>query len=513
MKAVYLAEDLRFKARRCALAVMVDSFTTDEARRHAVLSFEREADVLAQLDHAAIPKVSDRFSEQDHHYFVMDYVAGQTLEAKLAAAGGRLSQSEAINIALQICDALDYLHSRLPPVIYRDLKPANIIVTPEGRIKLVDFGIARHFTRQGTTVGTIGYAAPEQYQGECEPPSDVYALGATLHHLLSGRDPARFPFDFPSLSTLLPDCDPKLERLVGEALKRERSERLASAREFARRLQVIAGSRDDQEKGNQKQRSPGMQDCSRCGVEISADASQCPSCGAAAAVSQPFLESASDPLPVSSTTVGLCPQCKSEIPPGAGVCRYCARSSQPERSRPQRSLIASNRLAALGLLSIFMVVAGGLIARAFWGPGAEMLWPIWIMAGLVLMAVEVHYTRDFTLFCFGISALLVGLMSIFGVFDIWTQWISFAALSTALLFSAREWLRRKMLNTPGSAELENIVGQSAIPLDDLPAYGFGKAELRGTTWSAHNATHMKILRGQRCKVMKMKGLTLWIIPE
>jgi membrane protein implicated in regulation of membrane protease activity len=70
-----------------------------------------------------------------------------------------------------------------------------------------------------------------------------------------------------------------------------------------------------------------------------------------------------------------------------------------------------------------------------------------------------------------------------------------------------------MLSAPGSAELENIVGQSAIPLDDLPAYGFGKAELRGTTWSAHNATHMKILRGQRCKVMKMNGLTLWIIPE
>jgi serine/threonine-protein kinase len=83
MKAVYLVEDLRFKARRCALAVMVDGFTSDEARRHAVLSFQREVDVLAQLDHPAIPKVSDRFSEQDHHYFVMDYVAGQTLEAKL----------------------------------------------------------------------------------------------------------------------------------------------------------------------------------------------------------------------------------------------------------------------------------------------------------------------------------------------------------------------------------------------------------------------------------------------
>ncbi|MBV8056690.1 MAG: protein kinase [Deltaproteobacteria bacterium] len=514
MKAVYLAEDLRFKARRCALAVMVDSFTSDEARRHAVLSFQREADVLAQLDHPAIPKVSDRFNEQDHHYFVMDYVAGQTLEAKMAAGGGRLEASEAINIALQICEALNYLHSRLPPVVYRDLKPANVIVTPEGKVKLVDFGIARHFTRQGTTIGTIGYAAPEQYQGECEPRSDVYALGATLHYLLSGRDPARFPFDFPPLSTLLTDCNPKLEQLVGEALKRERSERLASVREFARRLRVIAGSRDRREEKTQKLQNPEIQYCLRCKVEISAHASRCSFCGATAPVSQPSLDPAIDPVTVSSATVRLCPQCKSEIQPDAGVCPYCARLLQSEPShQPQRSLIGFSRLTAVGLLSILMVVAGGLIARGFGGPGAEMPWLVWIIAGLVLMAVEVHYTRDFTLFCFGISALLTGLISLSSVFGIWTQWISFAALSTTLLFSARKWLQRKMLGTPGNTELENIVGQLAIPLDDLPAYGFGKAELRGTTWSAHNATHMKILRGQRCKVMKMKGLTLWIIPE
>jgi serine/threonine protein kinase/membrane protein implicated in regulation of membrane protease activity len=514
MKAVYLAEDLRFKARRCALAVMVDSFTSDEARRRAVLSFQREADILAQLDHPAIPKVSDRFSEQDHHYFVMDYVAGQTLEAKLASAGGRLEQAEAINIALQICEALDYLHSRLPPIVYRDLKPANIIVTPENRVKLVDFGIARHFTRQGTIIGTIGYAAPEQYQGECEPRSDVYALGATLHHMLSGRDPARFPFDFPPLSTLLSGCDPKLDQLVGEALKRERGERLASAREFAKRLRTIAGDGDGRDESRQRRQSPGMQYCSRCGAEISADANRCPACGATAAIARPSPQSASGSPLLSSAATRLCPQCRRELPSDAGFCPYCARMLQSEPShRRQPSLLGSNRLVTFGLLAIVTVVAGGLIARGFWGPGAQMPWAIWIIAGLVLMAVEVHYTRDFTLFCFGISALLVGLMSILGAVDIWTQWISFAALSTALLFSAREWLRRKMLSRPGSAELENILGQSAIPLDDLPAYGFGKAELRGTTWSAHNATHMKIVRGQRCKVMKIQGLTLWIMPE
>jgi membrane protein implicated in regulation of membrane protease activity len=105
------------------------------------------------------------------------------------------------------------------------------------------------------------------------------------------------------------------------------------------------------------------------------------------------------------------------------------------------------------------------------------------------------------------------MMTAVGVLDLWTQWISFGALTTALLFSARGWLRQKMRRTPGDAELENIIGQSARPLDDLPAYGFGKAELRGAIWSAHNASHFKIQRGQRCTVMKINGLTLWIMPE
>jgi serine/threonine protein kinase/membrane protein implicated in regulation of membrane protease activity len=514
MKAVYLAEDLRFKARHCALAVMVDSFTSDNARHHAVFSFQREADVLAQLDHPAIPKVSDRFSEQDHHYFVMDYVAGQTLEARLAAAGGRLGQSEAIDIALQICEALDYLHSRIPPVVYRDVKPANLIVTPEGRVKLVDFGIARHFTRQGTTVGTIGYAAPEQYQGECEPRSDVYALGATLHHLLSGGDPARFPFDFPPLTALLPGCNPKLAQLVGEALKRKRSERLASAREFAQGLQSIRQTRREEPgQGSEKPEEPGMRHCSQCGAEIAADGMQCPSCGKA--VSPPSAQATvTNPASASSITIRLCSQCRSEIPHNAHVCPHCAHTLRADGSgEPGSAPLVPSRAVLVATVLMAAVVAAGLIARGFWASTAGMPWPIWIMAGLMMMAVEVHFTRDFTLFCFGISALVVGLMTILGVLGIWTQWISFAALSTALLFSAREWLRRKMLSRTGSEELENIIGQLAIPLDDLPAYGFGKAELRGTIWSAHNATHTQILHGQRCRVMKMNGLTLWIIPE
>jgi membrane protein implicated in regulation of membrane protease activity len=142
-----------------------------------------------------------------------------------------------------------------------------------------------------------------------------------------------------------------------------------------------------------------------------------------------------------------------------------------------------------------------------------MPWPVWILAGVILLVLEVYHSRDFTLFSFGASALLVGLMAALGVFDFWAQWICFGLLSAALLVWARDWLRAAMLGKPSHAELENVIGQVAIPLDDLPAFGFGKAELRGTTWSAHNASHVAILRGQRCKVMRIRGLTLWIQPE
>jgi inner membrane protein len=142
-----------------------------------------------------------------------------------------------------------------------------------------------------------------------------------------------------------------------------------------------------------------------------------------------------------------------------------------------------------------------------------MPWFIWMVGGALLLVLEVSHTRDFTLACFGASALLVGLMATLGIFNLWTQWICFAILAGALLFWARDWLREIMLGKPSDADLENVIGQTAIPLGDLRPYGFGKAELRGTPWNAHNASHVNILSGQRCKVMKVNGLTLWIMPE
>lgn len=143
-----------------------------------------------------------------------------------------------------------------------------------------------------------------------------------------------------------------------------------------------------------------------------------------------------------------------------------------------------------------------------------MPWWLWLLSGIVLAAAETHFTRDFTLFCVGISAILVGLMTAVGLFNpLWTQWLAFALLSGATLFWARDWLREHFLRKVEERDLSNVTGEVAIPVDDFPAFGFGSAELRGTRWKAHNASGVAILRGQRCRVMKVQGLTLWIMPE
>jgi serine/threonine protein kinase len=242
MKLVYLAEDLRLAARRCALAEVVDNFTNPDAQRQAVDAFQREADMLARLNNEHIPRVFDRFSEQNRHYLVMEYIDGVTLEEELKAAGGRLAEPRVIDIALQILDTLAYLHGLEPPVIYRDLKPSNVMMMANGQAKLIDFGIARHFQpeQHATMIGTQGYAPPEQYRGKVELRSDLYALGATMHHALSGRDPANeAPFSFPPLGRLCPDVEPALSRLVDDALAYDVEHRVPSAEEFKRRLEEI----------------------------------------------------------------------------------------------------------------------------------------------------------------------------------------------------------------------------------------------------------------------------------
>ena len=167
MKLAYAAEDLRLAARLCVLAEMVDSLIDPHAQRKAIAAFQREADILAQLSNPHIPQVFDCFSEANHHYLVMDFIDGTTLEDELAGSGGRLSADRLLDVALGVLEALQYLHTRKPPLIHRDLKPSNLMTTKVGLVKLIDFGIARHFAANTkvTMIGTHGYAPPEQYAG------------------------------------------------------------------------------------------------------------------------------------------------------------------------------------------------------------------------------------------------------------------------------------------------------------------------------------------------------------
>ncbi len=169
----------------------------------------------------------------------MEYIDGVTLEDELKTNGGKLAPEDVIDIAMQILDTLEYLHGLTPPVIYRDLKPSNVMITSDGRAKLIDFGIARHFAplSNATMIGTQGYAPPEQYRGKVEIRSDLYALGATMHHALSGRDPATEPpFSFPPLRKIAPELDPALALLVDQALAYDVVNRIPDATEFKQRL-------------------------------------------------------------------------------------------------------------------------------------------------------------------------------------------------------------------------------------------------------------------------------------
>lgn len=237
MKMVYLAEDLRL-GRTCAVAQMIDNFTDPVERNQAVTDFVREAELIAALKHPNIVAIYDRFQDRNKHYLVMEFVKGITLGDRIKAAGGKLAELEVINVALKILDTLEFLHLRARPVIYRDLKPANVMVTAGGMVKLIDFGIARLFQPARMTLhGTEGYAPNEQYKGLAEPRSDLYALGATLHEALSGRTP--IPFDFPPLTQLRPGCNRKLSDLIAESLALKVDDRIPTAREYRRRLQAI----------------------------------------------------------------------------------------------------------------------------------------------------------------------------------------------------------------------------------------------------------------------------------
>jgi len=232
--AVYKVEDSQFGNRLLAVKEMSQSGLSPQEIIEAADAFKQEALLLAGLQHPHLPRVYDHFSEAGRWYFVMDFIEGETLEEYLNnAKGKRLPIEQVLQIGIDLCGVVGYLHTRQPTIIFRDLKPANIILTPEGHLYLIDFGIARHFkpgqSKDTIAFGSPGYAAPEQYGNtQSTPRADIYSLGATLHQLLTGNDPSGSPFQFAPLQLQGQPPPPGLEPLIIQMLDMNVSKRPAS---------------------------------------------------------------------------------------------------------------------------------------------------------------------------------------------------------------------------------------------------------------------------------------------
>jgi serine/threonine-protein kinase len=238
MGAVYRAGDRRLSTVTWAIKEMSQSALSGPfERQQARDAFRHEAEMLAALNHPNLPRVTDHFEEDGKAYLVMEYVPGETLLSFLMREGLPQPQARVFEWARQLCDALDYLHNQTPPIIFRDLKPANIMLTPNGQVKLIDFGIARLFkpgqAKDTQAFGTIGYSAPEQYgEGQTDARSDVYSLGVLLHQLLTGYDPTSTPFRLPPAGQANPNLPQQLSDALAAATDSEPTQRFASIAAF-----------------------------------------------------------------------------------------------------------------------------------------------------------------------------------------------------------------------------------------------------------------------------------------
>ena len=244
MGVTYLAADTGAFDRKCVVKELLDYYdpTDPNEARKAQVRFETEARLLAELSHPGIPRIYSYFSEAGRHYIVMEYIEGEILQRAVTHADvlGRtvparpLPAEQVVRHAIRICRVLEYLADRPVPVVHHDIKPANLIVDRNsGEVRLVDFGTAQTRTHwavqarldQGTSslYGTDGYAAPEQYQGLSDPRSDVYALAATVYHLLTDDDPGDHPFQFSRLGTLSGPLAEGLSRALHPEVRRRSS--------------------------------------------------------------------------------------------------------------------------------------------------------------------------------------------------------------------------------------------------------------------------------------------------
>jgi outer membrane protein assembly factor BamB/tRNA A-37 threonylcarbamoyl transferase component Bud32 len=248
MGAVYRARDLHFPnvVKLVAVKEMVIMAPDPLVRKTIVRNFEREANLLATLDHRSIPRIYDYFTLNERSYLVEEFINGKDLEAIINDSDDFISEERLVGWAIELCDVLNFLHTHKPePIIFRDMKPSNVMINMQDHVVLVDFGIAKHFQQgqKGTMIGTEGYSPPEQYRGDATPLADIYALGATLHHVLTRRDPRlEPPFSFGErpIGQFNPNVSPDLEAVIYKALQYNPPDRIQSAQEMKQALIDVA---------------------------------------------------------------------------------------------------------------------------------------------------------------------------------------------------------------------------------------------------------------------------------
>jgi len=244
--AVYKARDTRAAGQLVAVKEMSKGGLSPQQVAEVSGTFKREALILSGLAHPNLPRIYDHFVDDGRWYIIMDFIEGETLEELLLkATGGYFCVEQVLEIGIRLCGVLDYLHSQLPPVIFRDLKPANIMLTPAGSLYLIDFGVARRFklgkARDTIPFGSPGYAAPEQYgSAQTTPQSDIYSLGVTLYQMLTGIDPAQTPFQFAPLQLPGQAMPAGLDLLIMQTLEIDETRRPVDVSTVKRELQHIA---------------------------------------------------------------------------------------------------------------------------------------------------------------------------------------------------------------------------------------------------------------------------------
>jgi serine/threonine-protein kinase len=304
MGAVYYAKDKNLGDAPRAVKEMIQSHLDESQQEKAVADFRRESMLLASLEHPSIPTIYDYFYDDtaSRFYLVMKYISGGDCLARLRnAPGGRIDELTVSDWGAQAADVLEYLHNQRPPIIYRDLKPANLMLDGNnGRVMLIDFGIARWVAPQEkgvTAVGTMGYAPPELFSGKAEARTDIYGLGATMFHLLTGADPQDNPlliFDFtknPSPRQINPAVSNEMEWILMRAVEYEPERRFRSAADMRDTLmqhseRLRAGAvtygvvRGAQSQASMSTLAVERVFCGFCGKSISSEDVFCPHCGA-----------------------------------------------------------------------------------------------------------------------------------------------------------------------------------------------------------------------------------------